>query len=113
MEIFARPPRSSPARRFCAKSRLALARVRMLRVLRARSTTYRSRLEALSQHPDHDLFGSLPGAGLKMPRDSGRDRLDRSRFKNPSALQCREREQIPPNYQSGQLHKVYLRRQLQ
>jgi hypothetical protein len=50
-----------------AKSRLALARVSMLRVLQSQIDSYRAQIEKLfAQHPDHDLFGSLPGAGPKI-----------------------------------------------
>ena len=46
-----------------AKSRLALARMRMLRVLQSQIDSYRAEIEKLfAQHPDHHLFGSLPGA---------------------------------------------------
>src|SRR4029453_4579864 len=73
-----------------AKSRLALARVRMLRVLQSQIDSYRAQIEKLfAEHPDHDLFGSLPGAGPKIaPRLLGEMGSDRSRFEDPSALQC-------------------------
>ena len=94
-----------------AKSRLALARVRMLRVLKSQIDSYRAEIEKLfAQHPDHDLFGSLPGAGPKIaPRLLGEIGSDRSRFEDPSALQCLAGT-APVSYQSGQIHKVYLRR---
>jgi hypothetical protein len=49
----------------------------MLRVLQSQIDSYRAQIEKLfAQHPDHDLFGSLPGAGPKIaPRLLGRDRL--------------------------------------
>jgi transposase len=92
-----------------AKSRLALARVRMLRVLQSQIDSYRAEIEKLfAQHPDHDLFGSLPGAGPKIaPRLLGEIGSDRSRFEDPSALQCLAGT-APVSYQSGQIHKVYL-----
>src|SRR5437588_10997724 len=50
-----------------AKSRLALTRAKQLRVLQAQLDDYRQQIEKLfAQHPDHDLFGSLPGAGPKI-----------------------------------------------
>jgi hypothetical protein len=59
-----------------AKSRLALARVRMLRVLQSQIDSYRTEIEKLfAQHPDHDLFGSLPGATQDRPATAGRDWL--------------------------------------
>jgi transposase len=73
--------------------------------------SYRAQIEKLfAQHPDHDLFGSLPGAGPKIaPRLLGEIGSDRSRFEDPSALQCLAGT-APVSYQSGQIHKVYLRR---
>ena len=51
-----------------AKSRLAFARVRMLRVLQSQIDSYRAEIEKLfAEHSDHDLFGSLPGAGPPRP----------------------------------------------
>ena len=85
-----------------AKSRLALARVRMLRVLQSQIDSYRAQIEKLfAQHPDHDLFGSLPGAGPKIaPRLLGEIGSDRSRFEDPCALQCLAGT-APVSYQSG------------
>jgi hypothetical protein len=83
----------------------------MLRVLRSQIDSYRTEIEKLfAQHPDHDLFGSLPGAGPKIaPRPLGEIGSDRSRFEDPSALQCLAGT-APVSYQSVQMHKVYLRR---
>jgi transposase len=83
----------------------------MLRVLQSQIDSYRAQIEKLfPQHPDHDLFGSLPGAGPKIaPRLLGEMGSDRSRFEDPSALQCLAGT-APVSYQSGQIHKVYLRR---
>jgi transposase len=88
-----------------------LARARMLRVLQSQIDSYRAEIEKLfAQHPDHDLFGSLPGAGPKIaPRLLGEIGSDRSRFEDPTALQCLAGT-APVSYQSGQIHKVYLRR---
>ena len=90
-----------------AKSRLALARARMLRVLQSQIDSYRAEIEKLfAQHPDHDLFGSLPGAGPKIaPRLLGEIGSDRSRFEDPTALQCLAGT-APVSYQSGKIHKA-------
>ena len=92
------------------KSRLALTRTRMLRVLEHQIEAYRAEIEKLfAQHPDHDLFGSLPGAGPKIaPRLLGEIGSDRTRF-DTSALQCLAGT-APISYQSGQIHIVALRR---
>ena len=50
----------------CAKdkSMLTLSLVEMLFAVEKQLGLYRKRIEELFQsHPDHDLFGSLPGAG--------------------------------------------------
>jgi transposase len=93
------------------KSRLALTRTRMLRVLESQIEAYRAEIEKLfAQHPDHHLFGSLPGAGSKIaPRLLGEIGSDRTRFDSLSALQALAGT-APVSYQSGQIHKVFLRR---
>lgn len=112
LEIFARAHEfisGDPLTR--TKSRLALARARMLRVLQNQIEAYRAEIQKLfAQHPDHDLFGSLPGAGPKIaPRLLGEIGSDRARFQDPCGLQCLAGT-APVSYQSGQIHKVYLRR---
>lgn len=112
LEIFARAHQfvSGPALT-SAKSRMALTRTRMLRVLQTQIDAYRAAIEKLfAQHPDHDLFGSLPGAGPKLaPRLLGEIGADRTRFEDPCGLQCLAGT-APVSYQSGQIHKVFIRR---
>lgn len=74
-----------------AKSCLALSLVEMLLVLEKQLGLYRKRIEELfGRHPDHDLFGSLPGIGPKLaPRLLAELGDDRDRFGGePQALQC-------------------------
>ena len=74
-----------------AKSQLALSLVQVLLAVEKQLQHYRKRIEELFQrHPDHDLFGSLPGAGPKLaPRLLSEIGDDRARFgDNPQALQC-------------------------
>jgi transposase len=94
-----------------AKSLLAVARCRQLRVLEAQLAAYRHRIEQLfASHPDHDLFGSLPGAGPKLgPRLLSEIGSDRALYEDASGLQC-VAGTAPVSYQSGQVHKVRLRR---
>ena len=94
-----------------AKSLLAVSLAKQLRVLEAQLETYRERIEQLfKQHPDHDLFGSLPGAGKKLaPRLLGECGDDRDRFDDAQALQCYSGT-APVSFQSGQIHKVKFRR---
>jgi hypothetical protein len=68
LEIFSR------AEEFCgpqavtnAKSMLAVSLAKQLRVLEQQLGVYRDRINQLfREHPDHDLFGSLPGVGEKL-----------------------------------------------
>lgn len=73
-----------------AKSLLAVSLAKMLRTLQHQLDEYRTRIaELFGQHPDHDIFGSLPGAGGKIgPRLLGEIGTDRNRFESPEALQC-------------------------
>ncbi len=73
-----------------AKKLLALTLVKMLKALQKQLDEYRERItQCFEKHPDHDVFGSLPGAGEKIgPRLLGEIGTDRDRFDNPNALQC-------------------------
>jgi transposase len=92
MELFAK------AAEFCgsegttkAKSMLALGLVKRLFVLEGQLSEYRQRIEELFHaHPDHELFGSLPGAGPKIgPRLLSEIGDDRDRFEGEvQNLQC-------------------------
>lgn len=92
MELFGR------ATEFCgseattnAKSQWALSLVCILFTVEKQLGIYRQRIEELfAHHPDHDLFGSLPGAGAKIaPRLLSEIGDDRDRFDGePQALQC-------------------------
>ena len=94
-----------------AKSRLALTRVRQLLLLERELEDYRQRIETLfKQHPDHDLFGSLPGAGPKLaPRLLAEIGQDRTTFETAQALQCYAGT-APISFQSGQMHRTRIRR---
>jgi transposase len=72
-----------------AKSRLAVTRAKQLRLLESQLEEYRKQIEKLfAQHPDHDLFGSLPGAGPKLaPRLLAELGDDRDRFESAQVLQ--------------------------
>lgn len=73
-----------------AKSLLALTLARLLQTLHHQLEEYRRRIaELFAQHPDHDLFGSLPGCGEKLaPRLLSEIGDDRSRFESAENLQC-------------------------
>jgi transposase len=112
MEIFAR------ADQFCgtppvtrAKSRMAEALIAQLMVLQKRIEQYRKDIEALfAQHPDHDVFDSLPGAGPKIaPRLLSELGNDPSRFQTHQSLQCYAGS-APVTKQSGKSRWVCFRR---
>lgn len=111
LEIFAK------AHEFCgpdavvrAKSRLTLALVKLLQALDGQLEAYRQEIQRLfNQHPDHDLFGSLPGAGGKLaPRLLSEMGSDRTLFTDAQALQCYVGT-APVSFQSGQIRQAYVR----
>jgi transposase len=94
-----------------AKSFLVLALVRVLRPLQGQLQAYRERIEQLfARHPDHDLFGSLPGAGNKLaPRLLAELGDQRDRFDSAEGLQAYAGT-APVTFQSGRIRRHYLRR---
>ena len=112
LEIFAQ------ATAFCgneavtkAKSMLAVSLGKQLVLLGTQLKAYRQRIEALFQtHPDHDMYGSLPGAGAKLaPRLLAECGDDDDRFDTHEAMQCLAGT-APVSYDSGQMHRVKFRR---
>ena len=93
-----------------AKSRLAVTRAKQLRLLESQLEEYRKQIEKLfAQHPDHKLFGSLPGAGPKLaPRLLAELGDDRDRFESAQVLQGYAGT-APVSYQSGPVHRVQVR----
>ena len=94
-----------------AKSLYAVARCQQLRVLQKQLDAYRERIAArFASHPDSNTFGSLPGAGPKLaPRLLSEIGSDRALYEDAQGLQCMAGT-APVSYQSGQIHKVNLRR---
>ena len=94
-----------------AKSFLAVALARQLRVLENQLNEYHRRIaKVFTNHPDHDVFGSLPGAGEKLaPRLLAELGSNREEFDSPQALQCYAGA-APVSFQSGKVHRVHLRR---
>jgi transposase len=94
-----------------AKSFLANALARQLRLLENQLNEYRQRIAQLFRdHPDHDVFGSLPGAGEKLaPRLLAELGSNREEFDSPQALQCYAGA-APVSFQSGKVHRVHIRR---
>ena len=73
-----------------AKSFLAASLARQLQFLEKQLDQYRQRIEQLfREHPDHDIFGSLPGAGPKLgPRLLAELGGNRAEFATAQDLQC-------------------------
>lgn len=93
-----------------AKSQLALSLAKLLRTLRQQLDLYRKEIEALfKDHPDHDLFGSLPGAKKVLaPRLLAAVGVNPDRYGSQEVLQCIAGT-APVSYQSGKIHKVHVR----
>jgi len=93
-----------------AKSQLALSLCKLLRTLRQQLDEYRKQIEALfARHPDHDLFGSLPGAKKVLaPRLLAAVGSDPSRYSSHQVLQCFAGT-APVSFQSGQIDRAKVR----
>lgn len=93
-----------------AKSRLAVSLCKLLQTLQQQLDDYRKQIEALfKSHPDHDLFGSLPGAKKVLaPRLLAATGADPQRYGNHRVLQSYAGT-APVSYQSGQIHKAHIR----
>ncbi|HVW49809.1 MAG TPA: IS110 family transposase [Trinickia sp.] len=91
LAVFARATAlSGSAATVAAKSLLAVTLARLLETLELQLDQYRQRIvEVFGRHPDHDLFGSLPGAGPKLaPRLLAEIGDNRARFTDVLGLQC-------------------------
>lgn len=111
LKIFAQAnalPSSAPV--VAAKSLLASSLVKVLQALEQQIEEYRKRIHTtFHQHPDFDLFGSLPGAGKKLaPRLLGELGSAREVFPDADSLCC-QAGASPVRYQSGQINKARIR----
>jgi transposase len=110
LEIFARASEFSGSVAItAAKSLLAQSLARLLQTLEHQLEVYRARIrELFNKHPDHELFGSLPGAGSKLaPRLLVE--LAAANWTHLSQVQARAGT-APVTYQSGQIRRVKIRR---
>jgi transposase len=112
LEIFARASQfqgSAPVVK--AKAKLAVSLCKLLRTLEQQLQEYRRQIEALFQsHPDHDLFGSLPGAGAVLaPRLLAAVGTDLKRYGDKVSVLQAFAGTAPISFQSGQLHKAKMR----
>ena len=94
-----------------AKSLLAVALARQLCLLQSQLDEYRDRIvDLFHDHPDHDCFGSLPGAGPKIaPRLLSELGGNREVFRTAEALQ-NYAGTSPVTRQSGRSRLVAMRR---
>ena len=111
LKIFAQAntlPASAPI--VAAKSLLAGSLGKVLQTLEGQLEEYRQRIQsAFHQHPDFDIFGSLPGAGEKLaPRLLGELGSVREIFPDADSLCC-QAGASPVRYQSGQINKARMR----
>ena len=93
-----------------AKSQLALSLCKLLRTLQQQLDEYRKQIEALfAKHPDHDLFGSLPGAKQMLaPRLLAAIGSDPTRYGTFQVLQSFAGT-APISFQSGRIRKAKVR----
>ena len=94
-----------------AKSLLAVSLARLLVTLQGQLDEYRHQIRlAFREHPDHDIFGSLPGAkDFLAPRLLAEIGSVREEYPDPEALMC-QGGVSPVEYQSGQIKRCRLRR---
>jgi transposase len=93
-----------------AKSLLALSLASVLETLQRQIQEYRSRIKAaFEKHPDHDVFGSLPGAKEVLgPRLLSFIGSVREVYPDADSLLC-QAGVSPVSYQSGKICKARIR----
>ena len=94
-----------------AKAKLAVSLCKVLRTLEQQLRDYRQQIEELfKKHPDHNLFGSLPGAGdVLAPRLLAAIGTDLKRYGNDLSVLQAFAGTAPISYQTGQIHKARMR----
>jgi transposase len=94
-----------------AKSLLAVSLAKVLGTLEQQLGAYRQRIEQrFREHPDHDLFGSLPGVGPKLgPRLLAESGGCGELFQSAQGMQAYAGT-APVTFKSGQIEKHLVRR---
>jgi transposase len=94
-----------------AKSLLATSLAKVLQTLQTQLGEYRRQITAAFRaHPDHDVFGGLPGAkAVLAPRLLSELGRVREEYPDAQSLMC-QAGVSPVSYQSGQIDKCRLRR---
>ena len=111
LEIFARADQFKGSEAVTeVKSQLALSLCKVLRAVDQQLSHYSKQIQAaFKDHPDHDLFGSLPGAKKVLaPRLLAAIGSDCDRYGDHNVLQCFAGT-APTRYQSGQVDRVKIR----
>lgn len=111
LEVFARADEFKASRAIVqAKSQLAVSLCRVLITLNKQLELYRKQIEELfGKHPDHHLFGSLPGAKeVLAPRLLAALGSDPNRYGSEKVLQSIAGT-APVSYQTGKINKVQIR----
>jgi transposase len=111
LELFARANALPASAAVCsAKSLLATSLVKVLQTLEAQLQEYRHRIrELFTHHPDHDVFGTLPGAAAKLgPRLLSELGAVREVYPDADALCC-QAGVSPVSFQSGKRDKARIR----
>lgn len=112
LAIFAQADQFQGSAPICkAKSQLAVSLCRCLITLQAQLDLYHQQItELFTQHPDHNLFGGLPGAAQTLaPRLLAAIGSDPNRYGTVEVLQSFAGT-APISYKSGQINKVKVRR---
>jgi transposase len=93
-----------------AKSLLALSLATVLEALQRQIAQYRRQItSSFEQHPDHDIFGGLPGSGTKLgPRLLAEIGSIREIFPDAARLLCFAGVS-PVSFQSGKIRKSHIR----
>jgi transposase len=93
-----------------AKALLAISLVNLLQTLQKQIDEYRERIRsAFKSHPDHDIFGNLPGAKDKLaPRLLAEMGSRREVFPDAQSLSCRAGTS-PISFESGQIRRARIR----
>ena len=112
LEIFGRADRfqgSAPVVK--AKAQLAVSLCKLLRTLEQQLAEYRRQIAALFQsHPDHELFGSLPGAGAVLaPRLLAAVGADLERYGGELEVLQAFAGTAPISFASGKVSKARIR----
>jgi transposase len=103
-------PQTSPATVLAYQDEAVIVASILLNVVQAKTNSLRELQEQFCQHPDHEIFASLPGAGkLLAPALLVKFGDDRERFPTPASVQTLAGT-CPVTDQSGKRKRIKFRR---